>query len=159
MMGAARARMRPRLTRKQVADYLDNGLLHRIDVLAVDPVAPYFPQPDPQRGLCCHASGRHVLGSRSGRRHDSLDRPDSQRATEPLLPGSHCHATRPHGETYESDNLLPCGPAILVDYDETDVVDVELRAGQMSLHYMRAIHGSQSNPFQPAKNRICHPIR
>ena len=43
---------------------------------------------------------------------------------------------------------------IQVDYDETEVVDVELRAGQMCLHHVRVVHGSHCN-----RSRIGFSIR
>ncbi len=74
-----------------------------------------------------------------------------------LLPGSHRRAIQPHTDTYAADNLLTRGQVIQADYDETDVVDVELRAGQMSLHHVRAIHGSHCN--RSSRPRIGFAIR
>lgn len=62
-----------------------------------------------------------------------------------VLPGSHLLEIQPHTDTYAEDNLLTRGQEIQVDYDESDVVDIELRAGQLSLHHVRAIHGSHAN--------------
>jgi len=62
-----------------------------------------------------------------------------------LLPGSHLMEIQPHTDTYAEDNLLTRGQEIQVEYDESDVVDIELRAGQLSLHHVRAIHGSHAN--------------
>lgn len=62
-----------------------------------------------------------------------------------LLPGSHRMEIQPHADTFAEDNLLTRGQVIQVAYDESDVVDVELRAGQLSLHHVRAIHGSHAN--------------
>ena len=62
-----------------------------------------------------------------------------------LLPGSHQMEIQPHTDTYAEDNLLTRGQVIQLPYDEGDVVDIELRAGQMSLHHVRAVHGSHAN--------------
>ena len=62
-----------------------------------------------------------------------------------LLPGSHRFAILRHEDTHGANNLLTRGQQVQADYDEVDVVDVELRAGQMSLHHVRAIHGSHPN--------------
>ena len=63
-----------------------------------------------------------------------------------LLPGSHRSAILPHNDTFATDNLLTRGQEVQAEYDEKDVVDIELKPGQMSLHHVRAIHGSRSNP-------------
>ena len=62
-----------------------------------------------------------------------------------LLPGSHRSAVLPHSDTFAADNLLTRGQVVQAQYDERDVVDVELEPGQMSLHHVRAIHGSHRN--------------
>jgi non-heme Fe2+,alpha-ketoglutarate-dependent halogenase len=66
-----------------------------------------------------------------------------------VVPGSH---TRRHDHivTRAENNLLSRGHEIAVAVDERDAVDVVLRAGQMSLHHVDIIHGS--NP-----NRASHP--
>ena len=62
-----------------------------------------------------------------------------------LLPGSHRWSIQPHTDTYAAQNLLTRGQEVQADYNETDVVDIELRPGQMSLHHVRAVHGSYAN--------------
>ena len=62
-----------------------------------------------------------------------------------LLPGSHRSPILPHEDTHAAGNLLTRGQRVLAEYDEGEVVDVELQAGQMSLHHVRAIHGSRPN--------------
>ena len=62
-----------------------------------------------------------------------------------LLPRSHRLSILPHRDTYEEGNLLTRGQVVQAAYDEADVVDVELQPGQMSLHHVRAIHGSHAN--------------
>ena len=52
----------------------------------------------------------------------------------------------PHHDTYHDDNLLSRGQVVEMDIDDSKVVDVPLRAGEMSLHHVRLIHGSEPNP-------------
>ena len=63
-----------------------------------------------------------------------------------VMPGSHQRAILPHRDTYAADNRLSRGQEIEVEVDEQDAVDVVLRAGEMSLHHVNIIHGSNPNP-------------
>jgi ectoine hydroxylase-related dioxygenase (phytanoyl-CoA dioxygenase family) len=62
-----------------------------------------------------------------------------------------------HRDTFAADNLLTRGQEIAVEVDETKAVMLELRPGEMSLHHVRLIHGSEPNPS--AKRRIGFAIR
>jgi phytanoyl-CoA dioxygenase PhyH len=62
-----------------------------------------------------------------------------------VVPGSHRRAILPHRDTYAADNRLSRGQEIEVSVDERDAVDVVLRAGEMSLHHVNIIHGSNPN--------------
>ncbi len=61
------------------------------------------------------------------------------------VPGSHRKQYLPHKDTYAEDNQLSRGQEIEVDVDESDAVDIVLRAGEMSLHHVKLIHGSNAN--------------
>lgn len=61
-----------------------------------------------------------------------------------VLPGSHCGPAHRHTETYHEKNLLARGQAI-EGIDESMAVDMELEAGQFSLHHEHAVHGSLPN--------------
>jgi non-heme Fe2+,alpha-ketoglutarate-dependent halogenase len=61
------------------------------------------------------------------------------------LPGSHRLAQIPHRDTYAKDNMLSRGQAVELDIDETSAVPLRLRAGEMSLHHVRTVHGSPPN--------------
>ena len=61
-----------------------------------------------------------------------------------VIPGSHRAPLRDHQDTYGEDNILTRGQNI-ADVDESSAVPMELRAGQMSLHHPRLIHGSAPN--------------
>jgi len=63
-----------------------------------------------------------------------------------VVPGSHRRPILPHRDTYAEDNRLSRGQEIEVEVDEKDAVDIVLRAGQMSLHHVNIIHGSNPNP-------------
>jgi hypothetical protein len=65
-----------------------------------------------------------------------------------VVPGSHTRAILPHKDTYAPDYLLSRGQEVEADVDEQDAVDVVLEAGQMSLHHVNIIHGSNPNPSE-----------
>jgi hypothetical protein len=50
-----------------------------------------------------------------------------------------------HLEKADPRNMLSHGQEIAVEVDETDAVDVELHAGEMSLHHVDIVHGSNPN--------------
>ena len=61
-----------------------------------------------------------------------------------MLPGSQTEPLVDHDDTYGEDNILTRGQTIHgVDEDKT--VPVLLKAGQLSLHHPRVIHGSGAN--------------
>jgi ectoine hydroxylase-related dioxygenase (phytanoyl-CoA dioxygenase family) len=62
-----------------------------------------------------------------------------------------------HRDTFAADNLLTRGQEIAVDVDESRAVMLQLQPGEMSLHHVRLIHGSDPNPS--AKRRIGFAIR
>jgi non-haem Fe2+, alpha-ketoglutarate-dependent halogenase len=62
-----------------------------------------------------------------------------------VIPGTHTADQLPHVDTHAADNLLSRGQEIAVEVDERQAVDVVLSPGEMSLHHVRLIHGSQSN--------------
>jgi len=62
-----------------------------------------------------------------------------------VLPASHTVEVLPHTDTFAADNLLSRGQEIRVDVDERKAVALELEPGQMSLHHVKLIHGSEPN--------------
>lgn len=74
-----------------------------------------------------------------------------------VVPGSHRNPILRHRDTYAPHNLLSRGQEVQVDVDEKAAVDVVLRAGQMSLHHVNIIHGSNPNPS--AQSRVGFAIR
>jgi chlorinating enzyme len=73
-----------------------------------------------------------------------------------MVPGSHAeqHA---HRDTFAPNNLLSRGQEIAVEVDEARGVDILLRAGEMSLHHVRMVHGSPPN--RAGDRRIGFAIR
>jgi len=61
-----------------------------------------------------------------------------------MIPGSHGEQVR-HRDTYDKNNLLTRGQEIEVDVDGSQAVDVVLQPGEMSLHHVRIVHGSEPN--------------
>ena len=51
----------------------------------------------------------------------------------------------PQRETYIPNNALSRGQEIDVEIDERQAVDLELRPGEMSLHHIWIVHGSNAN--------------
>jgi len=62
-----------------------------------------------------------------------------------------------HRDTFAADNLLTRGQEIAVDVDGSKAVMLALQPGEMSLHHVRLIHGSDPNPS--GKRRIGFAIR
>ena len=67
-----------------------------------------------------------------------------------VIPGSHRGADHAHDETFERANLLSRGQTIR-DIDESRAVDMELRAGQFSVHHEKLVHGSAPNHSDDAR--------
>jgi chlorinating enzyme len=63
-----------------------------------------------------------------------------------VIPGSHKMDQMPHRDTFDPRNLLSRGQEIEVEVDEREAVTLELQPGEMSLHHVRLIHGSDPNP-------------
>lgn len=62
-----------------------------------------------------------------------------------VVPGTHTSDQITHTDTHMAENLLSRGQVIDVEVDETQAVDIELQPGEMSLHHVRLIHGSEAN--------------
>jgi ectoine hydroxylase-related dioxygenase (phytanoyl-CoA dioxygenase family) len=74
-----------------------------------------------------------------------------------VVPGTHELQQLPHRDTFAPDNLLSRGQEIAVEVDESKAVDIELASGQMSLHHVLLVHGSEPN--SSAARRIGFAIR
>lgn len=74
-----------------------------------------------------------------------------------FVPGSHKMEVAPHKDTFAEGNMLTRGQEIAVEVDENEAVDVELEPGEMSLHHVKLIHGSNAN--SSPERRIGFAIR
>ena len=74
-----------------------------------------------------------------------------------VIPGTHTLDQVPHFDTTAEHNLLTRGQEVEVDVDESQAVDIELEAGEISLHHVRLIHGSPPNLSK--QRRIGYAIR
>jgi len=63
-----------------------------------------------------------------------------------VIPATHLLEQVAHRDTFRPENLLSRGQEIMVDVDERQAAMLELSAGEMSLHHVRLIHGSDPNP-------------
>jgi non-heme Fe2+,alpha-ketoglutarate-dependent halogenase len=63
-----------------------------------------------------------------------------------VIPASHKLDQVPHRDTFRPENMLSRGQEIMVEVDERQAAMLELQAGDMSLHHVRLIHGSDPNP-------------
>ncbi|NQW01524.1 MAG: phytanoyl-CoA dioxygenase family protein [Rhodospirillales bacterium] len=62
-----------------------------------------------------------------------------------VAPGSHNLDQLPHKDTFAPGNLLSRGQEIAVDISGMETLDVVLQPGEMSLHHVALVHGSQAN--------------
>jgi hypothetical protein len=74
-----------------------------------------------------------------------------------VIPGSHKLDQLAHRDTFAEGNLLSRGQEIAVEVDEAKAHMLVLQPGEMSLHHVRLIHGSDPNPSD--KRRIGFAIR
>ncbi|MDR6288352.1 ectoine hydroxylase-related dioxygenase (phytanoyl-CoA dioxygenase family) [Inquilinus ginsengisoli] len=74
-----------------------------------------------------------------------------------VIPDSHLLDQVPHRDTFAANNLLSRGQEIAVEVDEKRAHMLVLQPGEMSLHHVRLIHGSDPNPS--GKRRIGFAIR
>lgn len=74
-----------------------------------------------------------------------------------VVEGSQTLPIQRHVDTYAEDNLLSRGQEIACNVDEKDATDVVLAPGEMSLHHVKIIHGSNANPSN--KKRIGFTVR
>lgn len=86
-------------------------------------------------------------------------------AFTPSVPESGCMRVVPgtqretvaHTDTFAKDNLLSRGQEVAVEVDEREAVDIVLQPGEMSLHHVLIVHGS--DPNRAAWPRIGFAIR
>ncbi|BBK39509.1 non-ribosomal peptide synthase [Allostella sp. ATCC 35155] len=62
-----------------------------------------------------------------------------------VVPGSHRLDLAPHRDTWNPDNLLSRGQEIAVEVRDGEWADIVLQPGEMSLHHVNIVHGSDRN--------------
>ena len=62
-----------------------------------------------------------------------------------VIPGSHRRTHLPQRDTFDQDSALTRGQEISVAVDESQAVDLVLQAGEISLHHLWIVHGSNAN--------------
>ncbi len=62
-----------------------------------------------------------------------------------FVPESHKHEVLPHNDTFAEQNLLSRGQEVAVEVDEDEAAHVILQPGEMSLHHVKLVHGSEPN--------------
>ena len=87
-------------------------------------------------------------GLEQGRRDDRLggaSPANLESGCMKFLPGSQTQDHLPHVDTFHKDNLLSRGQEIAVKVDGDKTVDCILDPGEMSLHHIKLVHGSEPN--------------
>ena len=74
-----------------------------------------------------------------------------------VVPGTHLLDQVAHRDTFAAGNLLSRGQEIAVEVDPARAVALPLQPGEMSLHHVRIIHGSEPN--ESGRRRIGFVIR
>jgi hypothetical protein len=74
-----------------------------------------------------------------------------------VIPATHKQDVVPHRDTFAADNLLSRGQEIAVEVDAGEAVTLALAPGEMSLHHVKLVHGSEPNPSD--KRRIGLAVR
>jgi ectoine hydroxylase-related dioxygenase (phytanoyl-CoA dioxygenase family) len=73
-----------------------------------------------------------------------------------VIPGTHL-TDMPHVDTFAANNMLSRGQEVAVDLAGRDWVELGLRAGEMSLHHVGLVHGSEPNGS--ARRRVGFAVR
>jgi ectoine hydroxylase-related dioxygenase (phytanoyl-CoA dioxygenase family) len=87
----------------------------------------------------------------------ALTRSDLVSGCMKVIPGTHAGDQLSHIDTFHKDNLLSRGQEIAVDVDANQAVPILLEPGEMSLHHIKLVHGSEPNRDQD--RRIGFAIR
>jgi hypothetical protein len=69
---------------------------------------------------------------------------NSENGAMRVVPGTHL-VDMPHVDTFAANNMLSRGQEVAVDLAGRDWVELALRPGEMSLHHVGIVHGSEPN--------------
>ena len=61
-----------------------------------------------------------------------------------VVPGTHL-VDMPHVDTFAPNNMLSRGQEVAVDLGDREFVELDLKAGEFSLHHVGIVHGSEPN--------------
>ncbi len=75
----------------------------------------------------------------------AIDDSDVENGCMRVISGSHRRGIVEHGKSNRPGNLLSINQAVQADVDESQAVNLELKAGQISIHHGHVIHGSNPN--------------
>lgn len=78
----------------------------------------------------------------------AIDDSDIANGCMRVIPDSHRRGLLAHGQSDRPGNLLSINQEVETIIPEEDAVDLELRAGQISIHHGHLIHGSNPNGSQ-----------
>jgi ectoine hydroxylase-related dioxygenase (phytanoyl-CoA dioxygenase family) len=81
---------------------------------------------------------------------------DHENGAMRVVPGTHL-ADLPHVDTFAKNNMLSRGQEVAVDLADRGFVEMELKAGELSLHHVGIVHGSEPNNSD--RRRIGFAIR
>lgn len=81
---------------------------------------------------------------------------DGENGCMRVIPGTH-EIALPHEDRQASDNMLWRGQTVAAAVDESKAVEMPLRAGEMSLHHARIVHGS--GPNRSSRRRVGYSLR
>jgi hypothetical protein len=81
---------------------------------------------------------------------------DTENGAMRVIPGTHL-THMPHVDTFAKNNMLSRGQEIAVDIGDQKWVELDLKAGEISLHHVSIIHGSEPNNSD--RRRIGFAIR
>lgn len=106
----------------------------------------FFKEPESQGFISWHQDARYV----GLEPHNwvtawlAISETNEQNGCMRMIPGSHTAPLREHVDTYGENNILTRGQTV-PDVNESESILVELKAGQLSLHHPRVVHGSGPN--------------
>jgi ectoine hydroxylase-related dioxygenase (phytanoyl-CoA dioxygenase family) len=75
----------------------------------------------------------------------AVDDSDVENGCMRVIPGSHRRGIFDHGTSQRPGNLLSINQEVTEPVDESQAVDLVLRAGEISIHHGHLIHGSNPN--------------
>jgi hypothetical protein len=81
---------------------------------------------------------------------------DTENGAMRVIPGTHL-VPLPHVDTFAKNNMLTRGQEIAVDLADRKWVELDLKAGEISLHHVNIVHGSEPNNSD--RRRIGFAIR